>query len=262
MVRKVEWYFARHLFSCANAIKAYDGPLKQIARVFSTDPPLTNYGRQFMDLEAKDKKFADQLKIDGVMASSLLRAQETADHAFPPKMNPGGRIVVVPYVSEQGLGGENRSSGQRAQMEWHKRFGMGNQFDYSLMAKEMFTAEPSYKNFIRWLNVNMDTLLSKFGVDVKQDIVRLLIVSHSHTIKKFMMMDTEEEKSEDKIRHFGIVRASYGWDGEALIQDFCPVVRSFSKKSGSPCDGLVFKGYPVPPVELVQAVNGRKDCPY
>lgn len=262
MTEVIEFWWSRHGLSCHNAIKKYDSGPYQVVRIFATDPPLTNWAMRTFAAEAPVRQFEKNWKIDGKMASVLLRAQQTADMCYPAALARVPKVVIAPYISEQGWTGENWASSKREQAKIHALYGTGNVMDYSFVTKKLAKAKPSYSKFLRWFNANKEALFETMQIDPKQKVVRIAVVSHSHTIKKFLMSETEEEKSKEKIRHFGTVRASFKWNGVALEQDFCPVVKSFSKSSGSKCDGFVFAGYPMPPKKLMEATDGRASCPW
>ena len=98
-MNKVNLYWIRHAFSCANILE-HKGIIANIARpVVTIDPMLTRAGvnqSKALNNEFLTNKIHN--KFDIVICSNLKRALETALYAFN---NVNTLIYVVPYISEE-----------------------------------------------------------------------------------------------------------------------------------------------------------------
>jgi broad specificity phosphatase PhoE len=122
---EVEITWIRHALSCANVNDQYSskaGHAKYIHAKYNNimamlDPPLSDYGVH-SSLRAGDqvRNVTNSHLHDGyfdiVASSSLLRAIETASLEFPDH-----RVLVLPFVSEVGLGKDNEVSSREVQSE-------------------------------------------------------------------------------------------------------------------------------------------------
>merc|ERR1719183_635384 len=121
---EVEITWIRHALSCANVNDQYSSKAgwhseyihaKYNNIMHMLDPPLSDYGVH-SSLRAGDQvRNATKSELhdgyfDIVASSNLLRAIETASLEFPDH-----RVLVLPFVSENGLGADNEMSSREAQ---------------------------------------------------------------------------------------------------------------------------------------------------
>lgn len=258
---KIYLYVSRHGLSCHNAISAYDSSFMQWKKHVMIDPPLTNWAIGTFNADAPKFDFRNEWKIDGIMCSTLLRAQMTADLMYPANLSKKkkNKIFVVPYISEFSTHGGGTASGIENQRKWHAAYGGGNDIDYRFVAnEELYYSKPNYESFFTWLNQNLPALLKAMGIPKSKKEVHLALVSHSVTMEKFFISQPEEKEIQ-LVDHFGTVVVGFGYK-DFLWRLECPMNLSFHEKLG-PCPGLVFPGYPLPPQELLTITDGRGNCP-
>lgn len=259
---EINLFVSRHGLSCFNVIGAYDSALMQWKKHVMIDPPLTNWAIGTFNADAPKFDFRKEWKIDGIMCSTLLRAQMTADLMYPAnlsKKKKKKKIFVVPYISEFSTHGGGTPSGIENQQKWHAAYSGGNEIDYRFVSTtDLYYSKPNYSDFFTWLNKNLPDLLKAMGIPKTRKVVNLALVSHSVTMEKFFIRHPEEKEIQ-LVDHFGTIKVSYGYK-DFLWELECPKNFSFHEKLG-PCPGLVFPGYPLPPEELLTMTDGRGNCP-
>ena len=170
----------RHGISCANLAKKKGERLLQHTY---TDPELTTWGRK----KAKalgpylEASLSDPFFIVG--ASCLLRAQQTAYYMLEPE-----RLIIVPYISEKGIGGENYAFSPKAQADILEQYTCG---DLNFAPKRVWdyfdsapnASVPSTNKFLAWLKDHYRTLVAS---NVKDIGTPLVLFSHGIFIRDFI----------------------------------------------------------------------------
>ena len=173
-------YLVRHGISCANLAKKKGERLLQHTY---TDPELTTWGRK----KAKalgpylEASLSDPFFIVG--ASCLLRAQQTAYYMLEPE-----RLIIVPYISEKGIGGENYAFSPKAQADILEQYTCG---DLNFAPKRVWdyfdsapnASVPSTNKFLAWLKDHYRTLVAS---NVKDIGTPLVLFSHGIFIRDFI----------------------------------------------------------------------------
>lgn len=173
-------YLVRHGISCANLAKKKGERLLQHTY---TDPELTTWGRK----KAKalgpylEASLSDPFFIVG--ASCLLRAQQTAYYMLEPE-----RLIIVPYISEKGIGGENYAFSPKAQADILDQYTCG---DINFAPKRVWdyfdsapnASVPSTNKFLAWLKDHYRTLIAS---NVKDIGTPLVLFSHGIFIRDFI----------------------------------------------------------------------------
>ncbi len=181
----------RHGISCGNLAKKKGQRLLQYSY---TDPELTTMGR------AKAKALGPYLKakLDWpivVGSSNLLRAQQTAFLMLDPK-----EVLIVPYISEKGMGEDNRAfskQGQKTILEQYTCGDMeGARMNWTYFDEAPKASTPSSAKFLEWLKSNYmsldanhkndrDTYFS--SIAERRDDTTLVFFSHGRFIRDFIL---------------------------------------------------------------------------
>jgi len=170
----------RHGISCANLAKKKGERLLQHTY---TDPELTTWGRK----KAKalgpylEASLSDPFFIVG--ASCLLRAQQTAYYMLEPE-----RLVIVPYISEKGIGGENYAFSPKAQATILEQYTCGDinfapKRDWSYFDSAPNASVPNTNKFLAWLKNNYNKLVGSSGKVIGTPLV---LFSHGIFIRDFI----------------------------------------------------------------------------
>lgn len=188
-MKKVNLYWIRHAFSCANLLE-HKGTIANIARpIVTIDPVLTRAGVN--QSKALNNEFITNKihnKFDIVLCSNLKRAMETALYAFD---NINTIIYVVPYISEErnpyafNLDNENAPQTANELEQYYQsiqhEFNVKVNFDILKNLDPTGQLKPSYDNF-------MKIILTKI-LNINIMAKNIAIVSHSHFIEKHLIND-------------------------------------------------------------------------
>lgn len=188
-MNKVNLYWIRHAFSCANILE-HKGIIANIARpIVTIDPMLTRAGvnqSKALNNEFLTNKIHN--KFDIVICSNLKRALETALYAFN---NVNTLIYVVPYISEErnpyALNLDNENAPQSAtELEIYYQsiqheFNIKVNFDILKQLDPYGQLKPNYDSFIK-------IILTKI-LNINNMATNIAIVSHSHFIKNHLIND-------------------------------------------------------------------------
>ena len=126
----------------------------------------------------------NEIEIDFVLSSSLIRAKETAYHMLKPLLEKNKQpIVEVPYVSEKGFGFDNTAYSYQNQLNKFKEKyrGPGNNINLFLDAfdfKHPGRGEANNNAFLNWL------LLESPIPEYEKQNINIVLVTHSHFLKK------------------------------------------------------------------------------
>jgi broad specificity phosphatase PhoE len=166
----------RHGISCGNLAKKKGQTLFQHAY---TDPELTTWGREKAKVLGPYLK--EELKRDVVVGSSnLLRAQQTAFLMLKPE-----EVLIVPYISEKGMGEDNRAfskQGQKTILEQYTCGDMeGARMNWTYFDEAPKASTPSSAKFLEWLKREYRTLVK--GVVGTP----LVFFSHGRFIRDFIL---------------------------------------------------------------------------
>ena len=166
----------RHGISCGNLAKKKGQRLLQYSY---TDPELTTWGREKAKVLGPYLK--EELKRDVVVGSSnLLRAQQTAFLMLKPE-----EVLIVPYISEKGMGEDNRAfskQGQKTILEQYTCGDMeGARMNWTYFDEAPKASTPSSAKFLEWLKREYRTLVK--GVVGTP----LVFFSHGRFIRDFIL---------------------------------------------------------------------------
>ena len=262
---KVDLIFVRHGLSCTNSIAKYSSSIKQITRVFHSDPHVSKFGE--VDIESIPKGVFPT-KPDVLLASCLLRSIETALILFPK-----GKPIVAPHIKEVGFTAGNRPSTIGTQVSaLHKRFQNSDSVNYEYV-------ETAYKNnyrtrhftkaavstdlskFIEWLQENLHSLLKSKSEPSRRRKITVVVIGHSNFMRKFVPSELN-----DKPFHLGARKLTYNYLNSTLTIDdtntrhlktYLPyrcksereeAAGKFKIVSGEKKinEGLLFMGFPLP----------------
>lgn len=276
----VRMIFIRHGFSCANLQKE-SGFFGNIAKAFKYDPPLTNHAVRDIINKREEIQNAIGVKPDIVLASTLLRAQQTANFIYPNRP-----IFVAPFIKELGSTLDNianepsiqRKNDERAKKLYNeheyvngKKLGekldVQANTDYSfvlgknsrdpiirnLQVSRKEANEVDYVRFIVWLGD-----LAKAVQKPNRDVINIVVVGHSSFMAKHIQ--TLETSKKKKPRNVGVVEIFFclrdeDTDGYGYLYEVdqnkchCPGIRTLqdTKDNQHPwCNGVIYRGIDFP----------------
>jgi broad specificity phosphatase PhoE len=262
---KVDLIFVRHGLSCTNSIAKYSSSIKQITRVFHSDPHVSKFGE--VDIESIPQGIFPK-KPDVLLASCLLRSIETSLILFPK-----GKPIVAPYIKEVGFTAGNMPSNIETQVSaLHKRFQKVDRVNYEYVEetayknnyrKRLFTkaaVSTSMRKFMEWLQENLHSLLNLKSEPSSRRKITVVVIGHSNFMSRFVSSEIK-----DKPFHLGARKLTYNYSNQTLIMDkiktrklktyrpYCKSEReeaagefkivSDEKKTN---EGLLFMGFPLP----------------
>ena len=172
---KINIYWVRHGFSCANYIKKKNegsyNPFKLIEHTSVKDPKLHIVGREQAQQLAQEFN-ENNIKIDLVCSSQLLRAIETAQTLYNRLDTCSGEIMILPQICEKGNTDDNKPY----------RF-INNTIPIHTIQLENLDYKsyyPNYEYFLRNVLVSLKNYLISKKVIQEYNII---IVSHSSFLK-------------------------------------------------------------------------------
>jgi len=225
---RINIIYVRHGFSCANSIQYLGGKWQQYKRLLYKDPPLTDYAI------AEIRAFRDHIrwgrKLDVICASTMLRAIQTACEIFPKR-----KILVVPWAKEAGRSAGNVVGSVDDQK---KQLGPSTaaRVDFRF-AEHAGRAQSDLASFKTWLADHLDDIIPKSS---KSDEVSIVVVSHSHFMKKHLGGALP--------KNLEAIMFPYDFDGEKL--------RVAGRRQ------LLFEGRPIPDKDTFVEQKGDKSCRY
>ena len=274
--------FIRHGFSCANMLKE-TGMLSNISKAFLYDPPLTNHA--IRDITSVRNGVQKKLgRPDVVFASTLLRAQQTANFLFPDQT-----VFVAPYIKELGSTLDNKPNTpdiqkkidlkskqiynsnsvvdgkelQKVDETWRTNytFVMGRESSEACVRNSQVSwdeaQDVNYNKFIFWLEQVLPCMIKLNRVKVKDNTITVGVVGHSSFMAKYI--ETLEVGKKQKPNNVGIVELyfclSQSNDGKYLFNKInqncgCPGIQTLKTLSPNDrrknCNGVVFSGFPLP----------------
>ena len=172
---KINIYWVRHGFSCANYIKKKNegsyNPFKLIEHTSVKDPKLHIVGREQAQQLAEEFN-KNNIKIDLVCSSQLLRAIETAQTLYNRLDTCSGEIMILPQICETGNTDDNKPY----------RFINGKKPSGTTQLENLDYKSyyPNYEYFLRNVLVSLKNYLISKKVIQEYNII---IVSHSSFLK-------------------------------------------------------------------------------
>lgn len=219
--------YIRHGFSCANAIQHLSSKWHQYKRFFFKDPPLTDWAKDEIKAVQGDVQWGRH--IDMVLASTMLRAIQTACALFPKR-----EVTVVPFMKESGHGPSNRPvtiEEQLAQLTSEERQQVN--FDLAMHPGRHGSHITSFKD---WLGEKLPQLMD---LSKKKEIT-IAIVTHSQLMKK-QLGGTLPKNIES-------IMFPYDWHEGTLHVTGRRVI--------------LYPGLPIPSKEAFREAQGDKSCKY
>ncbi len=174
----VNLIFVRHGLSCVNALAmlqedfaTFDGAL---------DPPLCSLGVQRTRENGKEL-LRNLEKVDIVFSSMLTRAAETAHFLFEDTDDSSHRVILAPYLREQG-GDHPWSSPRDLPDQMGRLQGQGVDADYRYSYnQEWRRSEGNLMKFIAWLGPQISSIIR-----TQKPTITVLVVSHGATMEMFL----------------------------------------------------------------------------
>ncbi len=236
---KVNLFFVRHQFSCANNIEKHGSALAQLKRLIFTDPPLTQVGLTNGRAQAREPSVR-RIKPDLVLSSTLVRAVETALTVFP-----GKRVSVAPFVKEVGWGGENAPSTvsyQHAIIKADVKVPV-DRVDYRFVtvpdSDQLDRSSGDLSKFLLWLQNHLPTLMYLNRVATGKRSINVAVVSHGTYMRNFLSSAGREQGPFNGATVK--LALSYGRDG--VLRGPVPKLKSFRSKRSS---RVIFTGFAPP----------------
>lgn len=275
----VRMVFIRHGFSCANFQKE-SGFFGNMAKAFKYDPPLTNHAIRDIVNRRGEIQRSIEVKPDLVLASTLLRAQQTAQFIYPDRP-----IYVAPFIKEVGSTLDNvankpvvqRKNDLRAKKLYNEHhyvdgkkqekvdeedntnyvFVQGKT-DTDPILRNLQTSweianQVDYVRFVIWLGY-----LAKALQKPERKIITIVVVGHSSFMARHIK--TLEREKKKKPRNVGIVEIFFclrdkDTDGYGFLYEVdqdrchCPGIKTLqdTKKHNAPwCNGVIYRGIDFP----------------
>lgn len=255
---KVNIYFMRHGFSCANAISKYARYIYRWKLITYLDPPLTNISKK----QISKYRYEFPQNIDIVASSVLLRAIQTALYSYPNKT-----VFPLPFISELGTGlGQHPSSPEHQKQILGSR--MASRVDYRFVTPpdnpNIFfpdVGQPNYEKFLQYLGRFLPFIMKASGLKSKKHkSLNMLVVTHS----LFMRENFGVRKV--RLPHNNAILLKQYLYGDGKIQEKpCSRKRkSFSTVDENlQCGGMVHAGFAPPSSkEEYKEQNGHEGCMY
>ena len=244
----IKMFFIRHAFSCANYHKRNRSIIKH--HIFIHDPILSNIGEEdLIRYKPIIRKVIPNPTY--VLSSNLLRAMQTARILFPKR-----KIIVCPYIGENGFGLDNKPSKPSNQLKYvsnvdYRYLGGDEQtsdLDRLFKNRKKEYDKPDFGKFIEWF----DRVV--LNGEVKD--INIVVVGHSNFMRKFMIDEKmAEKKIKGKPRNAGVIEINLcrGENGKiSVYKEGCPPIKSFEKESvidNYPCYGVRLIGVEEPNIK-------------
>lgn len=173
---KINIYWVRHGFSCANYIKKKNegsyNPFKLIEHTSVPDPKLHIVGREQAQQLAEEEFNKKKIKIDLVCSSQLLRSIETAQTLYNRLDTCSGEIMILPQICEKGYTDDN--------IPYRFINNIIPKGTIQLKNLDYESYYPNYEYFLRNVLVSLKNYLISKKVIQEYNII---IVSHSSFLK-------------------------------------------------------------------------------
>jgi broad specificity phosphatase PhoE len=288
--------FVRHGFSCSNARQYHHGTSGRFGKAFMKDPPLTNYAIAEITNVARPWLKRNKIKPDIVLSSTLLRAEQTAHFLFPKKT-----VYVVPFIREHGFGKDNVARKPREQlMKFAKAEKDYNKFaaklkmpgvkqsihapiDYHYVKNHWDEAQQvNYDKFIMWLE---QKIVPRVVSSQKKEYL-IAVVGHSAFMRKNIETELKRKGEQDNKKlnnpdnvamvdlnfcvrtnpSLGHRRHKREWELHPIDPKSCRCrkfhsLRDVPHRRSKLCNGVVYRGFPIPPKKFYEKIGGGANCP-